>query len=582
MVKLVRLTTENNNNFNANMDSDLILGEKASVALQNLTFETDFQALSVTGIDRVVSYNFDETAYPGQTHNSELKLGEYTASNYNAFFTDLEGTLNDTIEQTDTAVTGSNQPTYQQYNITADDPEKRIQLRLTPMLHPLLKTRSFNYNYAANDPQSDYERTNLIFTSQPRGLSDTTVQPPTTVTDPAVWLRAYNQAGPNYAPIYYGIVQREEGTRSTAIDRYIHPAVGVEWSKGSAVWWCRVHLLTSNSGNKDAHGFAIGLSKTQITGQAIMPDSHRDYEIRVHDTNHNIFYIDPTTANTLTDGGVAPHDVGAGNEANHDIIMLRKDKNVIKGVYLTAAGGGTETVLFTHTIPASERNAPLYPYAYWCGAGDEDQMGQPSLTIDPFAIDTTLPDGYNAFITPRARNQYGKIIFPDTGTTNGYSRCSAALQTVLPFLSKGEEYYISPTFYHQNQLVSVSIAKDVLRFLGFNGPDYSGSGSHTFNPPFNRRQFAGTYGFELIPETEFQVSNSDNYVVILDSDPLVSYDASKSQGLLLNSATASKIGRRLNILATIPVNDNNGFVEYQANELVYIDMGNEFPKNISN
>lgn len=259
MVKLVRLTTENDNNFNVDMDSDLKLKANASVALQNLTFETDFQTLSVTGNDRTISYNFDLTRYPGLTHTDQLKIEDYTASNYNAFFTDLEGTLNDTCSLGSAAGgllppdLANPMPTYMQFNVTGDEPEKRIQMRLTPMLHPLLKTRAFLYRKGAADPESDYERTNLIFTSQPVGFSDTGGF---AVTSPGVWLRAYNQAGPQYNPIDYGIVQREEGTRSTAIDRYIHPAVGVEWSKGSAVWWCRVHLLTSNSGNKDAHGFA--------------------------------------------------------------------------------------------------------------------------------------------------------------------------------------------------------------------------------------------------------------------------------------------------------------------------------------
>ncbi len=235
------------------------------------------------------------------------------------------------------------------------------------------------------------------------------------------------------------------------------------------------------------------------------------------------------------------------------------------------------------TIPEADKNKPLYPYAYFCGAFEHASMSQPSMTLDPFSIDRIQPNAYQAFMTPDAgdtdgyEGADGDPVFADE---DGYERASAAMQTKLPELD--EDYWGGLPASSPIQLVKLTIAKDILRFLGFSGPEYTGSGNHTFNPPFNSQQFSGTFGFEIIPNNEFQIANSDNYVVVLDSDPLLSYDASKSQGLLLNDITASKIGKRLNILATIPVNDNNGFVEYEANELVYIDMGNEFPKNISN
>lgn len=581
MVKLIRLTSEDDCKFNANMDSDIVVGENAQIAVKNLTFETIFQTLSITGTDRVVSFNFDSNAY-GITHDEELKLVDYTSANYDDFFEDLEGTLNSTCSLGSAALGGIPGDTapmnnYMQFHITADEEKKKIQFRLTPMLHPLLETRAFNYEYAASDPNSGYDRTNLIFTSQPAGYSDVQAVPPA-VTTAGVWLRAYNQAGPDYEAIDYGIVQREEGTRSTLLNRYIHPAVGVEWCKGNAVWWCRVHLLTSASGNKDAHGFAIGLSKTQIPGDPELANSHRDYEIRIHDTSHNVFYIDPTTANTLTDGGVGTFKVTATNEDQNDIMMIRKDRNIIKGLYITGDGGGTTTELFSYTIPASEKNIPLYPYAYWCGAGDEDQMGQPSMTLDPFIIDTTTPNGYLDFMKPGDGDVYGDFT-PGEPDSDGYERASAVLETQLPQLDPD---YWKGILVNPSQVTDVSIAKDILRFMGFSGPKYNGSGRHTFNPPFNSGEFGGTFGFELIPENIFQITNSDNYVVVIDSLPVLSYDGSFTQGLLANNTTVAKTGRRYNILATIPVNDNSGFVQFDSNEVVYIDLDNSFKQNISN
>ena len=70
--------------------------------------------------------------------------------------------------------------------------------------------------------------------------------------------------------------------------------------------------------------------------------------------------------------------------------------------------------------------------------------------------------------------------------------------------------------------------------------------------------------------------------MVLDSNPVVSYDASITRGLLTNDKTASKIGKRANIIATAPVNNNNGTVEFEPNDLVYIDMDNKNPQAISN
>jgi len=582
MVKLIRLTTENDNNFNVDMDSDLKLKANASVALQNITFESKFPTLAVGGADRTVFHNFNHTEFPGINYSEQLKIEDYTSANYLDFFDDLEGTLSDTCSLGGVGgEPGDPDPmnNYMQFNVTEDEDKKAIQFRVTPMIHPLLKTRAFNYEYYAQELASDYERTNIMFTSHPAGYSDVSATPETT---PGVWLRAVGAAGSgvgNPEAIEYGIVSRENGTSSDILSRYIHPAPGVEWCKGNAVWWCRVHELTGNAGNKQEHGFAIGLSKTEIPGAAVLATTHRDYEIRVYDGNHNIEYIDPGSANTPQDGGIAPHDFAAGNEANHDIMMLRKDRNVIKGIYFTTAGGGTETELFSYTIPASERNKPLYPYAYWCGAFEQAKMGQPSMTIDPFAIKNIDTDAYRALLTPQIGDLYGyQGLLTSDEFDSGYNRCSAELQELLPVLN--QNIYVDVPL--PGQITTVTIAKPILRWMGFIGPVYEGDGNHIFFPRFNAAEFSGTFGYEIIPENAFQLVNSDNYVVVLDSNPLVSFDASQSRGLLLNDPKASKIGRRLNILATIPVNNNSGIVEYDSNELVYIDMDNEYPQNISN
>ena len=683
MVKLIRLTTENDNNFNVDMDSDLKLGPNASVALQNLTFETQFQTLVVSGDDREVKFNFDVDEYElTGTHTNSLKLEAYDSANYPDFFDDLAGTLNETCSigsSTKLGVPGdtAQMNNYMQFNVSGVTEKKAIQMRLAPMLHPLLKTRAFDYQYEAADEDSGYERSAEMFTSHPAAYSDSDPSDPT--TSPGIILRAINQTGPDpLDPLDYGLISREAGG-STDIDRYFHAADGVEWSKGSAVWWCRVHLLVDSGQGKDASGFGIGLSKTKHVGGAVLPDASRDYEIRVFKPGVNVEYIDPSTAHTLTDGHVANVKVDATDVGRNDIMMLRKDRNVIRGLYITEAGGGyldlpaggnwlrapsveterfdqldlgdiatyrrtqpadptyaqwwqavdatnwniyntkpvfgatpsstgvavlatgvitvaattftpttipdtvplgTITELFSHTIPQAEKNLPLYPYGYVQAGVTLALMGQPSITLDPFAIEKVKASGYKDIIQPKNGDIYGYDGTVAGGQLeDGYERSTGDIILQLPSL---DQKYYGADGGVPNQLVHVTIAKDILRWMGFAGTKYVGDGNHTFTPPFNTKQFLSTFGFEIIPEDVFSIKNSDNYVVVLDSNPLVSFDASTTQGLLTNDPLASKIGRRANILATLPINDNDGFVESEVNELVYIDLDNQMPQNISN
>ena len=71
---------------------------------------------------------------------------------------------------------------------------------------------------------------------------------------------------------------------------------------------------------------------------------------------------------------------------------------------------------------------------------------------------------------------------------------------------------------------------------------------------------------------------------MFDSSPVFSYDASRTAYGLndKNDPLIANRGRRKNIIATIPVNDNEGYLEYQPNELVFIDLDLSRPESIKN
>ena len=93
MVKLLRLTTENDLKFEANLDAGIPIKENSQIAIQNLTFEsTDFAALTIDNSNRWVSFNLFD---PGFIYYTEgLTTTTYSKNNIATFYKDLEATLN--------------------------------------------------------------------------------------------------------------------------------------------------------------------------------------------------------------------------------------------------------------------------------------------------------------------------------------------------------------------------------------------------------------------------------------------------------------------------------------------------------
>ena len=124
---------------------------------------------------------------------------------------------------------------------------------------------------------------------------------------------------------------------------------------------------------------------------------------------------------------------------------------------------------------------------------------------------------------------------------------------------------------------SLILSNRVLLFLGFTKDQLSGGIEQNTQFPVIINTTRVPYGFTITPDGLFALTQSDNFVVILDSQKLVSYDCSVDIRDVIDVK-----GKRANILATIPVNDNDGIIEFQANEVLFIDMDNKQPMAIKN
>lgn len=622
MVKLIRLTSENDCEFSANMDADIVLNPDSQVAVQNLTFETVFSALDIGANDSPINMNMDtgNAALPNGTY-STIPTKTYTNVNFGELQTDLTVALNDAL-----FVKNNGEPTvtpavpqdgyffYGQYNVGDEgqlvdkDDKVPIAFRQSPIVHPRVvgvRRSEFNVNTGEDffppeplnddDDPFDSDETLFAYSGENEDASRLQIVPLSVPPLPALQI-----------PLHYGGFCKTHTTgnpsvSSAALDAFLAPSsTHVNFCKGSSVIMCRVGSLPI-TGTKDEEGFAIGLSdKFIVTGDdddvATIPTNARTYEIRAYRRADNYQFIIPGMNHTPADSvpAVTPNSAdqtgaGSGNGGNNDILMICKNGTKMYGYVVTSAGGGTRNKLFEYDIPIASRDEPLYPYAYICGkanAGasstlllDGTYMNWLGMTLDPWAI-----DNLNADEGDQEQSAFVNFLAPEVGDTwasDENANFDYSVEDIIDNMPVLDEDLYDPG-QAGRQTTTLTISKEIMRFLGFTSPQFQGVGRVTMRPIFNNI-YIEQFGFAVIPNDIFQVTNSDNYVVVIDSHPVLSYDASSAEGKLATDPTAPQRGKRMNIIATIPDNDNsNGAVEYESNELVYIDLDNNFKQNISN
>jgi len=587
MVKLIRLTSEKDCVFNVNLDEELIVSTKAQMGVKNLTFEPNFQVLNLTGgqgNDTEVKFGADVNVYG----DSEAYLSpvEYNSANFQAFFTDLTNTLNDTLEpllEGDAADSGTEkQDFYGQFFIEPDNDRKIIQFRLTPVIVPFISREA---QTLTADPAEGWA-TSTVFLSSSRdnnGDRDLEIRadgtPPATVGEMCLINQVPANAATNARDSYF--VCNNPSTR---------------WCVGSSVFWVRIAELSANAGAADTNGFEIGLGDYQgfdIEDTSLDTETIK-FAIRVQRPADDIQHIVPNadfTSNPsyVTNTGVTPSATVNAEFGKRDVVMIQREKVLrpasgtpenerIRG-YLFKEGVAP-TVLFSYNLARADQQKSLYPYICMFGAKATTVLSQPSMTFDPFEIDNKQDNGFINLLKPAKANKFGGVSSFDSITMAPISE-----NTALPDLS--DAWFDGNPSFGYSANTQLTISQKVLSFMGFGETIVgNGRGDHTFKPIISTT--AVPFGFDITPRFDFQLASSDNYVVIIDSAKLKSYDGSSSSNGVLFPASSNKPfdkrqGKRMNILATIPENDNaSGIVEFQANEVLYIDMDNKAPINIRN
>jgi hypothetical protein len=134
MVKLLRLTTENDGEFNVDFDSVIALPENAQIAVHNLTFESEYNLLNITS-----SNNRIETTISDGTYNplfANLINKQYTSSNYNEFYDDLNAALNSTLQLNyDSNQDDDGGDVYCSYRVIKENDRLNVYFKYTPLTY---------------------------------------------------------------------------------------------------------------------------------------------------------------------------------------------------------------------------------------------------------------------------------------------------------------------------------------------------------------------------------------------------------------------------------------------------------------
>ena len=578
MVNLIRLISEKDANFNAELDDGISINPNATIALQNLTFETDFDVLDIDGTDIDIIFQWDGADVSNDQQYAYLLPRTYTKTDYADLYPDLQRALNATqLTGNDGNNPAGIQDCYANFRVSIFEDKPIIEYKYAPMC------QFFHMNSGPARDNSAITKIQAINELDSGAAGN---------------IFASLEYASNATPYNAGNLQKNTaGDLNSNSDALNCFTVGIGdkgyISKGNGMVMCNVNnVLDVALDSADKLGFGIGLSFTDISLESDIilnheiPTTARDFEIRIKRPTDNYFFCSPdTAAGSLQTTTVTPFKMNITADPDprtHDLLFIEKKGTVIEGRIGSLADGtpgtGVSSILFSYELTEAQQNKNLYPYIYMCGSATNATAGLPVCVVDSLQL------GNERFeIT-------GNSNYLVDGITTAISIYETAYTTqlVMPFINPDR---MTENFLSVSSIIQ--IPKKVASFMGWSDNYIAAHSGPIAGGEFVKFKAPDTYiyvefylQFNLIPDGISSLTQSDNFVVILDSNPLLSYDASKfsyDDNPSQPTTTYNQMkGRRLNILATIPVNDNNGVVEFDSNELVYIDFDNKYPQEIKN
>ena len=544
-MKLVRLATDNNGYFKSSFQNDMIIKKNSKIALLNLTIQTDIGTF--IDVEDGVHFRFKSDVNEAGTDRQVYLQGEsFNTSQLPEFYDYVEYWLNKLpVMGKGTEVNGAGN--FETYNSTGSEfkisqDEKgfnTIKYRYAPFINPFLLDSS-----ASITKVMDYNT----------GDTDITLNVAETIIKKAVGEPA-------------------TADRSNTMLSY-HPL-----ASGCGFWTARIKDFTTNASGLQDNGFGIGLSKRDlITGGVSIgtdiPAADRHFEIRFNRTAEAYTYIDNNGVEKTSTIMPQKTDLTTYPDVeDHDVLAFEiQEGELTLAVYQDDTGVGERNVLATVPLEAGER---LYPYIYLRGASTSVAIDMCNFNVTPFMGQNRVGETNDDWDITGSTD--------DSGLSNGYTSladdATAVINSILPNMESNR--FDSTGSYKANFLLD----KPIWRALGFTQFGTGDGNAGVINKKINGNpRFEMTLTAQTLPIGY----TSDNFIVESVSLPLDSFDASAVNYTFINQNTyhnpeTDKMGRRKNILMTIPVNDNtSGLVEYEASTPIFIDINNSTEINQKN
>lgn len=597
MVKLIRISTNNSNaHFKAQFDSNITLDENSKIALKDVTFESDFFEYESTTTTARIGFVGDG-AVANDFQEQFVEPDRYGREDLDLLLREVSQAFNRCISLQDGKSNNrAHKEIYGEFKLRLNsDNRVRLEYRQSQAQNPSSLAYQQPYlgrhAYDIKDPFPD-----------PLGQAQAWSQP-------AAPFNKFDLTNPQ-------LLSLQATATKTPDERYwFIPRFGLGLSRATAAFYCRIRSSVVDGADPTHNGFSIGISfgnprmpdDTDIPAIGIA-DTERNIEVTFQDKNTNYFFrkTHKGVASVSTDSTFAPVDVDSVNIDQHDIIMFKIDNNpnnvkaISAHIYDHNGGAGRERLIFSLPLTDEELSGTFTPYIYMRGNQNNIVLDMVRYTPDPFyeingtnIVISSLPTlgGCDDVVGLRLDN--GAATYDNSRQIT--EPISQAIRTAVAI------HYVGP---QSNRLLripfvdpSLSINGPLAEVLGINKRD-----DHTeFLPSRNRYQgIVGTTllrylgnvnldnesinsdGFTIDALYEPTLLLKDSYIVETLSLPLLSFNSSVGKINNQTDGNRQTRGGRRNILATIPKTSENALVQYEPNELIYIDIDNNVKLNLRN
>ena len=548
--------------FKSAFDNDIIIKEQSKIALLNLTFKTDVDALTINDNNNAIVIMTDKSnAHTiGETR---IEPKTYRRSNLMDLSDDLYNSLNNALFIPAVPFgTGENDissmfAVWGGGGTSAENDETRqgnfvIAYRYSPFINPVIGDEGIQGYPTKSSAQidSDIEITNS-----------------------------------GTATIKLSEISKRAGKVAAAdsLSR-IETIVETYFSRGSGLLMIRIKDSVTNASGLQDNGGCLGLTNINLGGieeDDEIPLANIMVQLRYNRPGETYKFI--VNGGVEQDSGITPQQVALlahPTLADHDVLFIQiNGPNYEFGVFQMVAAVATKHVFGTTAVK-------------YIGTGIDNQFDQPYMTCRGAKADIKF-DSYNFSVDPwineppgteKGSNDEWQITTNSSrsGFDNGYRASLAGnLGSVITAIFDEPNNGRWGTLRETN----LTMHSDIWQTLGFEGQVPISDTSETLMRPIGPIQDVKSEA-QWLAEKEGQLVASDNYIVLSDTLTLDSYDASQFEyGVWDGNSVAGgeKRGRRQNILMTIPVNDNtNGLVEFQTNTPIFIDINNAKGQNVRN